>query len=213
MFVKLNYHDQTGWVINFIDFSLFKIQPDPTMYVGRLGERISLPCNTTPTTGEDQVALLLFYKEPPGTELPGNNGASISGGHFSTAAATPSSSPGGGSSGEMVEEDAVINKKVQPIYSLDARESPLNRAAQFAGQPLDGRATVQMSEGSSSTSGMVWLRIERLTAEDAGLYRCRVDYRRGRTINWLISLQVVGKCIFVCPRLSNTKLHSVFFDY
>jgi hypothetical protein len=147
------------------------------MYNGKLGESISLPCNTTPTTGDDQVALLLFYKEDAislDSLLPSNTSNGL-----------------GPSSVSWSEHATVMNKKVQPIYSLDARESPLSEAAQFAGQPLDGRATVHLPN-HNRRSGLVWLRIERLAPDDAGLYRCRVDYRRGRTINWLINLQVSG---------------------
>lgn len=124
------------------------------------------------------MALLLFYKED--------------------AASLASLMPTNGSQAagvSLLEHTTVMNKKVQPIYSLDARESPLAEATQFAGQPLDGRATVHLPN-HSRRSGLVWLRIERLAPDDAGLYRCRVDYRRGRTINWLINLQVAGNVFF-----------------
>lgn len=43
-----------------------------------------------------------------------------------------------------------------------------------------------------TNKGMVYLEISDLKKRDAGIYRCRVDYKKGRTINWLITLSISG---------------------
>lgn len=195
---------------------------DPNLYTTVVGSRVSLPCNTTPSTGDDQVALLLFYKEdsPP------------------TVQTTSDPSADKDESKNESKEDKFLNHKARPIYSIDAREAPLVLATHFPGDSIDSsRLTIRFEptqqaanqkqrkksnrkgnrhheEGAyasdegkpsikprTSGKGMVYLEISNVKKTDAGVYRCRVDYRRGRTINWMITLSVSGKldcfsCIF-----------------
>lgn len=185
-----------------------------------MGSRVSLPCNTTPSTGDDQVALLLFYKEdsPPTVQ----------------STSDPSTDKEDESKNES-KEDKFLNHKARPIYSIDAREAPLVLATHFPGDSIDSSrltirfeptqqagvasqkqrkksnrkgnrhheegafaATISGDEGKpaikrTSGKGMVYLEISNVKKNDAGVYRCRVDYRRGRTINWMITLSVSGE--------------------
>lgn len=177
-----------------------------------VGSKVLLPCNTTPSTGDDQVALLLFYKED-------NPIQSISANALSDESKNES------------KEDKFLNHKAKPIYSIDAREAPLALATHFPGDSIDSNRLAikfEMNNQQKLSSkhiqlqnqkqrkklnrkgnrhyedieektiykqqnkGMVYLEISNVKKQDAGDYRCRVDYRRGRTINWIISLSVSG---------------------
>lgn len=198
-----------------------------------VGSRVSLPCNTTPSTGDDQVALLLFYKEdsPPTVQ--------------STQSTSDPSADKEDESRNESKEDKFLNHKARPIYSIDAREAPLMLATHFPGDSIDSsRLTIRFEPTAQSLSskeksapslapnqkqrkksnrkgsrhhedipatsddgkqtgkqrpnskGMVYLEISNVKKEDNGVYRCRVDYRRGRTINWMITLSVSGEFDF-----------------
>ncbi|XP_058796760.1 hemicentin-1-like isoform X2 [Phymastichus coffea] len=73
-----------------------------------------------------------------------------------------------------------------PIYSVDARSSPLNRGRQWSNpNVLADRATVTFVNRRAE------LRIDKLMPEDAGLYKCRLDYRNNPTRNRHVNLTVV----------------------
>lgn len=42
-----------------------------------------------------------------------------------------------------------------------------------------------------------FLQIDPIRLEDAGDYRCRVDFKKARTVNTVISLKVIGKLLFL----------------
>lgn len=192
-----------------------------------------MPCNTTPSTGDDQVALLLFYKEdsPPTVQ--------------STQTTSDPSAVKEDESRNESKEEKFLNHKARPIYSIDAREAPLVLATHFPGDSIDSSrlairfepttqpvGTLSLKEKSflsstlpnqkqrkksnrkgnrhyedgayptdeakqttkrTSGKGMVYLEISDVKKTDNGVYRCRVDYRRGRTINWMITLSVSGE--------------------
>ncbi|GFS30269.1 ig-like domain-containing protein [Trichonephila inaurata madagascariensis] len=79
-----------------------------------------------------------------------------------------------------------------PIYSVDARNSPLEKAKHFPGATLGSRAYFE-----TFTKPTI-LRIEPIQEKDAGIYRCRVDYRWARTFTHSMMLNVIGK-----PHLMN----------
>ena len=74
-----------------------------------------------------------------------------------------------------------------PIYSVDARNSPLENAKHFPGQTLASRAFFETFTKPSI------LKIEPVQKSDAGIYRCRVDYRWARTFTHSMILNVIGK--------------------
>ncbi|XP_055935207.1 irregular chiasm C-roughest protein-like isoform X1 [Argiope bruennichi] len=72
-----------------------------------------------------------------------------------------------------------------PIYSVDARNSPLEKAKHFPGASLGSRAYFE-----TFTKPTI-LRIEPIQEKDAGIYRCRVDYRWARTFTHSMMLNVI----------------------
>lgn len=90
--------------------------------------------------------------------------------------------------------------KSGPIYSIDNRfVQQLSQARHFAAEPFQGRLTVEglgqlpIIEDSAGQVALQ-LRIDSLRAADAGDYKCRVDFRRGRTLTTHVHLKVIGKC-------------------
>ncbi|XP_076305001.1 protein turtle homolog B-like [Tachypleus tridentatus] len=115
---------------------------DQTEYVeyhSVVGDRVVLPCNITPPSSDDSVALVLWYK---------------------------------GSSGN-------------PIYTVDARNEPVQEGKHFSTSILGSRAKFNISQKSS------FLLIKQIKADDGGDYRCRVDFRRGRTQNRKLKVNVI----------------------
>lgn len=74
-----------------------------------------------------------------------------------------------------------------PIFTIDARTRALGSAPRVPSHEIADRASFDLS------SNPAVLRISPLTKQDDGLYKCRVDYRRGRTVSTTTYLSVVGK--------------------
>lgn len=74
-----------------------------------------------------------------------------------------------------------------PLYSVDARNTPLERAKHFPSPELAGRY-----EFNTSTHPAV-LRVDPVRLEDAGEFKCRVDFRWARTHTFVLALQVIGE--------------------
>lgn len=76
-----------------------------------------------------------------------------------------------------------------PIYTVDARQVPtLETAQHFLHTDIfQNRATFNLSYPLS------FLRIKPVNSSDSGEYRCRVDFRRARTINRILKLSVIGE--------------------
>ncbi|XP_064471421.1 neural cell adhesion molecule 2-like [Ornithodoros turicata] len=72
-----------------------------------------------------------------------------------------------------------------PVYSVDARNAPLERARHFPSPDTGGRYEFNTS------SQPAYLRIDPVHAEDAGEFKCRVDFRWARTQTYVIMLQVI----------------------
>uniref|UniRef100_T1K7M0 Ig-like domain-containing protein n=1 Tax=Tetranychus urticae TaxID=32264 RepID=T1K7M0_TETUR len=72
-----------------------------------------------------------------------------------------------------------------PIYTLDARSGKPETMKHFASEHLRSRAFFNLTQPLS------YLRLEPITEQDTGEYRCRVDFKRGRTINQNIFLNVI----------------------
>ncbi|GFR08248.1 ig-like domain-containing protein [Trichonephila clavata] len=78
-----------------------------------------------------------------------------------------------------------------PIYTLDARSATApGDATHFANKVLGGRARFNLSPQRPSAASLT---LENVQKDDAGEYRCRVDFRRGRTLSWLVKLNVIGE--------------------
>ncbi|UYV66083.1 hypothetical protein LAZ67_4000100 [Cordylochernes scorpioides] len=73
-----------------------------------------------------------------------------------------------------------------PIYTLDGRRSPLATARHFPALELGNRAHFDVSARPP------FLSLDPVEPTDRGDYRCRVDYRRSRTVIRPLRLLVIG---------------------
>jgi hypothetical protein len=74
-----------------------------------------------------------------------------------------------------------------PIYTVDARIIHLDKAKHFSATDILGSRGV-----FNITYPMSYLRIKPVESTDSGEYRCRVDFRRARTVNRILKLNVIG---------------------
>lgn len=72
-----------------------------------------------------------------------------------------------------------------PIFTVDARNGT---STQIPSPEFEGRAIFDSATRPPS------LRIKTIFREDEERYRCRCDYRKSKTQNFLINLTVVGEC-------------------
>ena len=93
------------------------------------------------------------------------------------------------------------------LFSVDGRDSKitegdhwssdlvLERRANFTWPAVDQQEQ-QLKDNNGTTeraSGDSGLVLRSLQLNDAGLYRCRVDYREAQTRNLLVNLTIIGK--------------------
>ena len=109
------------------------------LYTAVVRGKVALPCDITPASNDDSVALILWYKD-----------------------------------------DALT-----PIFTLDSRKGFLDQARTLTASTLDNRAYF------NSHNRPAFLHIDPIRLTDQGDYRCRVDFKRGRTVNTVISLKVI----------------------
>lgn len=113
----------------------------PIPYKAVSGGRMTLPCDITSTMDDDEVYLVLWYKDEIAT----------------------------------------------PIYSLDARRGRLGQARHATSEELTGRANF------TSVDHPAVLQVDRVTLDDEGIYRCRVDFKKARTRHSALLVTVVGR--------------------
>lgn len=77
-----------------------------------------------------------------------------------------------------------------PIYTLDFRKGPPEESKHFPGKSLTDRSFFEISEFPPT------LKIKPARVEDEGVYRCRIEYRRSRTITRSVKLVILGKSQF-----------------
>lgn len=109
------------------------------LYTAVIRGKVALPCDITPPSADDAVALVLWYKD----EGPA------------------------------------------PIYTLDARRGHVDQARQSAVSELGARAYFNMMNRPA------FLQLDPVEEDDAGEYRCRVDFRKARSVNTVINLKVI----------------------
>ena len=84
------------------------------------------------------------------------------------------------------------NSNVCFYYSLDARDKHFEDAQHWADeQMLGGRAYFRTNLEPPS------LVIENIRESDAGLYKCRLDFKRSQTVHRNINLTVISKLWFL----------------
>lgn len=74
-----------------------------------------------------------------------------------------------------------------PIYSVDARSTPLSKSKHTISEEYKKRMYFDVNQNPPI------LIINPVYEEDAGEYRCRVDFRKSRTKNFVAKLTVFGK--------------------
>lgn len=79
------------------------------------------------------------------------------------------------------------DRKTAPIYSVDARSGPLNKAPHFVSEELKNRANFDINLRPAI------LTINPIRENDGGLYLCRVDFKWARTTSTLNNLTIIGK--------------------
>ncbi|UYV66091.1 hypothetical protein LAZ67_4000183 [Cordylochernes scorpioides] len=77
----------------------------------------------------------------------------------------------------------------EPVYSLDARSGRPEQGRHFPSRPLLARAGLRLARGHGPVAT---LHINPVLAADEGEYRCRVDFKRGRTQQQVMRLYVAG---------------------
>lgn len=98
--------------------------------------------------------------------------------------------------------------KSGPIYSIDSRfATHFKQARHFAApsfsnerlsieddQLIDrGLTDATLSNSNPDKQPAIRLRISSLKPSDSGDYKCRIDFRRGRTITTHVNLKVIGR--------------------
>lgn len=115
--------------------------------------------------------------------------------------------------------------KSGPIYSIDSRFATQFTAARHFASPtfksrlsVEGHPTsllhmpdpssdgIKATSDSSSPEPGIRLHIRSLGPADAGDYKCRVDFRRGRTLTTHVHLKVIGTHLLVSLKKRSTKI-------
>ncbi|XP_065284860.1 neural cell adhesion molecule 2-like [Dermacentor albipictus] len=77
------------------------------------------------------------------------------------------------------------DESLAPIFTLDSRRDHVDQARQSPAPGLERRLFFDMGHSPAH------LRIDPVREGDAGEYRCRVDFRRARSVNTVINLKVI----------------------
>ncbi|XP_056634796.1 hemicentin-2 [Diorhabda sublineata] len=77
-----------------------------------------------------------------------------------------------------------------PLYSLDARDGPLDKASHLAMSDDLGSRSYFITEGEPSKAR---LRIQNVNIHDQGVFRCRVDFVNSPTRNFQVNLTLVDQ--------------------
>ncbi|XP_074598664.1 protein turtle homolog A-like [Brevipalpus obovatus] len=77
------------------------------------------------------------------------------------------------------------DESTTPIYSLDARKGSLDQARHASSDQLNSRIHMNTVQKPS----VLW--VQSLHEEDGGEYRCRVDFKKARTRNFVVFLKII----------------------
>ena len=164
--------------------------------IGVAGESIGLPCNISLAKLRD-VDLVLWYLGSSGKPI---FTLDARGAGSALGASSTSTGPSMSSNTGRVYSATTIGRGGGWRHND-------RRWLQLPGKRLEGRAQFNYSQESSSSSPprstgptasgtLPQLIIQPLEAPDAGLYKCRVDYKQSRTDYFLVNLTVIGRFLF-----------------
>ncbi|XP_013147686.1 PREDICTED: nephrin-like [Papilio polytes] len=115
--------------------------PVPTVHVqGVVGKKAALPCDTQPLSADDQVAMVLWFKESDG----------------------------------------------EPLYSYDVRGRALTQPKLWSSPSGFGARAFFRAAAVPAT-----LLLDNVFTSDAGVYRCRVDFKNSPTRNLRLNFTVI----------------------
>ncbi|PZC81801.1 hypothetical protein B5X24_HaOG212015 [Helicoverpa armigera] len=127
---------------------------------GVLGKKASLPCDIQPLHSDDDVVMVLWFKESDGD---------------------------------------------QPLYSYDIRGRSINQPKLWSSPTVFGNRA--FFRGSATPAVLM---VDNVIASDAGVYRCRVDFKNSPTRNLKVNFTVIippnRPTIFDAKRRDRTKL-------
>ncbi|CAB3252849.1 unnamed protein product [Arctia plantaginis] len=127
---------------------------------GVLGKKASLPCDIQPLHSDDDVVMVLWFKESDGD---------------------------------------------QPLYSYDIRGRSMNQPKLWSSPTVFGNRA--FFRGSATPAVLM---VDNVLASDAGVYRCRVDFKNSPTRNLKVNFTVIippnRPTIFDAKRRDRTKL-------
>jgi hypothetical protein len=91
-------------------------------------------------------------------------------------------------------------------FSVDAREHPFRAAERWSDENVFANRADFMPDRQPAELG-----VDNIRKEDAGIYRCRVDFKIAQTRNSKVNLTVIGKyaqvrCIAYCVLLRRIAL-------
>ncbi|OQR77743.1 hypothetical protein BIW11_06875, partial [Tropilaelaps mercedesae] len=188
---------------------------------GVLGGRVGLPCNIQPNSTDDEVSLVLWYKDDSTTPIYSldSRKTTLRNAHHSPAywlegraylqAITSGISVSvndvhrsdSGTVGREVAE-GTSRERVYTGFTKGQRDDA-SGALLFASSSVNS-----VPPGSRSPS---LLQLDPLKKEDEALYRCRVDFKRARTRNYEVQLIVIDSISLIDkePQKTTTrKSHS-----
>lgn len=74
------------------------------------------------------------------------------------------------------------------VYSVDARDRDFGFAERWSDDAVFSNRAYFLPDKKPAELG-----VDRIREEDAGIYRCRVDFRIGQTRNSKVNLTVIGR--------------------
>ncbi|XP_022645893.1 uncharacterized protein LOC111243887 isoform X2 [Varroa destructor] len=165
---------------------------------GVLGGKVGLPCNIQPNSSDDEVSLVLWYKDDSTTPIYSldSRKTTLRNAHHAPAQWLSGRAYLQATSGTVSTPRARVDDDVssQLRRGLPTNSQLTNR---FGGTNnrsgnTDADRTSASAPGSSlELPAPSLLQLDPLEKEDEALYRCRVDFRRARTRNYEVQLIVV----------------------
>lgn len=151
------------------------------------GQGIQLNCNLSTLPAEDAIQLVFWYKGESNKPIYSVDARNPSRprhfNYFAVQALKATSSTG--SARTSTSPSASL---LSPSFAPSSSSSSSVLHEEFAESAQLRRLAERLSLAPNFS-----LRIDRLSREDGGLYRCRVDFRYARTLNSLMRLHVIGK--------------------